>query len=353
MTDKKIELIEKSKKENIINFFSNTTTSILSAIPYVSQVKTILDEYKSYTEEQEALILTKFFLGIGTDSSEKVNNMIESLGPEYAEKIIKNIITDSESRKVKYYGNIVVNICKNKDMNIIEREEIAIILKNISMADIDLAKKYYLYNSFDIDGFVDRNEQLSSLIDVNDGIQLKSINSLLFNGLVKESTVLEVGGYEPTKLLNKFINLIHLENEIVPENLNIKEKERVDIIFGIERFIFNRGKMMSAYNGKINDLIFSVCTNLNNYGVTYKIINDQDYNFVKCNVSAKFLIKIYIDDDFNHCYIYSCKDSDDFLSRDDKRMAYDGWITLHYTDTGVSESTIEEIASYLFELVVS
>ncbi|MCT0257010.1 hypothetical protein KUA06_08745 [Proteus mirabilis] len=256
-----IEFFEKEKEKNNSNFLSKTRILALSLVPGVKQITQFRSDLIEYLDGNEVLRLVEFFYGINYKDNP---DMLQALGPEYAEQIIDYVMKDTEKDKLEYYINLTLNI-SNSDFDIKERREITRILKSLSVSDIELAKKYYVYGIYELVGYQDITEQLSLLNGNDNGFLLKSINSLQSNGLIYDSSKGKISNiiyFQNTGLLNQIVRLICKKEEIEPIVYNEKEKEIYDIL------IINHG----MYN---NDRGNWLINELNKKSISAKII-DRD-----------------------------------------------------------------------------
>ncbi|WP_337237534.1 hypothetical protein [Proteus faecis] len=238
--EKLIEYFKKEKEKKTSVFLSKTRTVALSFIPGVKQITQFRSDLIEYLDENEVLRLVEFFYGINYKDNP---DMLQALGPEYVEQIIETVMKDTEKDKLEYYINLTLNIA-NSDFDTQERRDITRILKSLSVSDIELAKKYYVYGTYELVGYQNIAEQLSLLYGDDDGFLLKSINSLQSNGLIYDSSKGKVSNiiyFQNTGLLNQIVRLICKKEEIEPIVYNLKEKEIYDILI-IDHVIYNKGR---------------------------------------------------------------------------------------------------------------
>ncbi|MBG5948707.1 hypothetical protein I5E72_02915 [Proteus terrae] len=230
-----IEFFEKEKEKNNSNFLSKTRNVALSFMPGVKQVTQFRSDLIEYLDGNEVLRLVEFFYGINYKDNP---DMLQALGPEYVEEIIESVMKDTEKDKLEYYINLTLNI-SNSDFDIKERREITRILKSLSVYDIELSKKYYIYNKFEISGYQNKNDKLIEISSSTDGFVLKSINNLAYNGLLYEATKGRAGQqfYSITDVMIKFLELIFKSNELLPSAINEIEKEKYDVLIVKERIL--------------------------------------------------------------------------------------------------------------------
>lgn len=253
--------VDKELNNNLSTFSKNMMKNIISLVPYAARGVQVYTDYSKYSNNNEVLRLVMFFYGINFEDNP---NMLQALGPEYVEEIIESVMKDTEKDKLEYYINLTLNI-SNSDFDIKERREITRILKSLSVSDIELAKKYYVYGIYELVGYQDITEQLSLLNGNDNGFLLKSINSLQSNGLIYDSSKGKISNiiyFQNTGLLNQIVRLICKKEEIEPIVYNEKEKEIYDIL------IINHG----IYN---NDRGNWLINELNKESISAKII-DRD-----------------------------------------------------------------------------
>ncbi|MBI6244403.1 hypothetical protein JEP59_06110 [Proteus mirabilis] len=235
-----IEYFKKEKEKKNSVFLSKTRTVALSFIPGAKQITQFRSDLIEYLDGNEVLRLVEFFYGINYKDNP---DMLQALGPEYVEQIIETVMKDTEKDKLEYYINLTLNIA-NSDFDTQERRDITRILKSLSVSDIELAKKYYVYGTYELVGYQNIAEQLSLLYGDDDGFLLKSINSLQSNGLIYDSSKGKVSNiiyFQNTGLLNQIVRLICKKEDIEPTAYNVKEKEMYDILI-INHGIYNNGR---------------------------------------------------------------------------------------------------------------
>ncbi|MFU2220001.1 hypothetical protein ACM55L_16450, partial [Proteus mirabilis] len=216
--------VDKELNNNLSTFSKNMMKNIISLVPYAARGVQVYTDYSKYSNNNEVLRLVMFFYGINFEDNP---NMLQALGPEYVEEIIESVMKDTEKDKLEYYINLTLNI-SNSDFDTQERRDITRILKSLSVSDIELAKKYYVYGTYELVGYQNIAEQLSLLYGDDDGFLLKSINSLQSNGLIYDSSKGKVSNiiyFQNTGLLNQIVRLICKKEEIEPIVYNEKEKE--------------------------------------------------------------------------------------------------------------------------------
>lgn len=223
-----VEKLREEKKKNFVGFATATAKNIASAFPYVDKVVKLYEDYEEYSNNKEINRLVQFFYGINYQDNP---NVLIALGPEYAEQIIDCVMKDTESDKLEYYQNLVVNI-NSENYSKEQRQAFASILRSLTFQDIELAHKYYIYGEYDLVGYEYRFNQLETIHEPTDGQLLRNTNSLVFNGLIYNPNNRESkkGYYKNTDTLNQFVRLIFDENELKAESIGEKEKERFDVI---------------------------------------------------------------------------------------------------------------------------
>lgn len=153
--------------------------------------------------------------------------------------LVKRLYLDDESSKTDMYARLAVELAKS-NLNPHEKIYYINILSNLTYTDIQLAKKYIAYESNHIIGFKDITEQLLSITKTTSGIELKSINSLLSNGLIYEENE-TVKVYKVSDELIKFTSMIFSFEEINSNEYGIQFKEQYDVLI-INHGIYNEGR---------------------------------------------------------------------------------------------------------------
>lgn len=175
--------------------------------------------------------------------------------------LVKRLYLDDESSKTDMYARLAVKLAKS-NLNPHEKIYYINILSNLTYTDIQLAKKYIAYESNHIIGFKDITEQLLSITKTTSGIELKSINSLLSNGLIYEENK-TVKVYKASDELIEFTSMIFSIEEINSNEYGIQFKEQYDVL------IINHG----MYN---NDRGNWLINELNKENIAAKIIDRNE-----------------------------------------------------------------------------
>ncbi|EPV8581872.1 hypothetical protein ACWATV_002536 [Morganella morganii] len=311
MKDKDLNYVKKMKHENVSTLICKSIKSIFGLVRPGAQIVALYENYTKYTNQKEVIKLYEFLKGIG---DEDASNMIEALGPEYASEIIDCVISEVENKKSIFYQNLVVNLMNGKEVDFAKKSELVIILKDMTFEDIQLAKKYYIYNKYDIKGFRDSDEQIDSLLPHGNGLSLKSTNKLVSNGLVfiGENKTWKSDKYQSTDLLDEFITMIHTKNDLSPKNSDLCVKDKLDAIIGFEKSIIDGNEIK---NDKfISDLSDRLRGYLDDTSIDCIVINDLDFEVIRKEKTSEHLIKII----FNNDYTFFTKrymSEDEFVKR--------------------------------------
>ncbi|WP_368880605.1 hypothetical protein [Proteus mirabilis] len=219
--------------------------------------------------------------------------------------LVKRLYLDDESSKTDMYARLAVALAKSQ-LNDSEKIHYINILSNLAYADIQLARKYYIYSQYEVDSSGCIEEQLSSLSDTQDGVVLKGIQSLITNGLTYESKINRTLPYEynvPTQSLINFIGYIFDDKDLNPESIG----ESCNKINSVDIFIFSANKTKAnrtSYNNEIsenydfsheennkyNNVLSEITQAIHSEDINYKI-GDQ-YSFERYRNSARLLIYI-------------------------------------------------------------
>ncbi|ETS99963.1 hypothetical protein [Providencia alcalifaciens] len=146
--------------------------------------------------------------------------------------IVKRLYIEDEVSKSKLYARLAISLSEDS----LTKDDRVYYINTISQltnADIELAKKIYIYSSYDIKGYLNRGEQVKKLTTGNTGILLKSKNNLISNGLIydEKSGAIEANpAYEITKELRNFISFIFNEEELSPNAIGCDSKNYYDVI---------------------------------------------------------------------------------------------------------------------------
>ncbi|HID7801171.1 TPA: hypothetical protein ACXIBI_000494 [Proteus mirabilis] len=229
--------------------------------------------------------------------------------------LVKRLYLDDESSKTDLYARLAVSLAKS---NLDDSEKIYYIniLSNLTYADIQLARKYYIYGQYEVDSSGYIVEQLSNLSDTQDGVVLKGTQSLITNGLTYESKINRMLPYEyniPTQSLINFMGYIFDDKDLKPESIG----ESCNKINPVDIFIFSANKTKAnrvSYNNEIsesynfsheentnyNNILSLIIQVIDSENISYNI-GDQ-YSFKKSRNSAKLLI--YIEGEVNDYFKY-------------------------------------------------
>ncbi|HEJ9609040.1 hypothetical protein JEP65_02280 [Proteus mirabilis] len=221
-----IEFFEKEKEKNNSNFLSKTRILALSLIPGVKQLTQFRSDLIEYLDENEVLRLVEFFYGINYQDNPQ---MLQALGPEYAEMIINFVMKELEKNKINYYTNLILNI-SNTNYSESDRKNFLYILKNLTNSSIELMKYYYISSKYDLVGYKNNESYEHSI--ANKGIDFFSMNfSILRNyGLINQPTTFYSGSVVHQSLI-QLSDLIFDKSTLTPDYIGEKEKEFYDVIF--------------------------------------------------------------------------------------------------------------------------
>ena len=144
--------------------------------------------------------------------------------------IVRKLAKDDESSKTKLYSKLTISLSLNEIMNIDDRVYYIDILGSLTYHEIEYARKCYIYNKFDISGYKNKNEQMVSITKNKDGLTLKSLNSLLTNGLLYDpkepgSVMSANPAYKASDKLNVFMPLIFDESDLIPQSIDKSKKQ--------------------------------------------------------------------------------------------------------------------------------
>ncbi|MBS6208596.1 MAG: hypothetical protein KH812_00735 [Proteus hauseri] len=224
--EKLIEYFKKEKEKKTSVFLSKTRTVALSFIPGVKQITQFRSDLIEYLDENEVLRLVEFFYGINYKDNPQ---MLQALGPEYAEMIINCVMKELENNKINYYINLILNI-SNTNYSESDRKNFLYILKNLTNSSIELIKYYYISSKYDLVGYKNNESYEHSI--ANKGINFFSMNfSILRNyGLINQPTTFYSGSVVHQSLI-RLSDLIFDKSTLTPDYIYEKEKEFYDVIF--------------------------------------------------------------------------------------------------------------------------
>ncbi|OQP28765.1 hypothetical protein B2H99_02435, partial [Morganella morganii] len=97
--------------------------------------------------------------------------------------IIRQLAKDDEVSKTEFYSKLTISLSRIS-MDRDERAFYINTLGSLTRYEIEFARQFLIYSSFDLCGYKNREEQMSELISGNDGMLLKTVNKLIYNGLI-------------------------------------------------------------------------------------------------------------------------------------------------------------------------
>lgn len=158
--------------------------------------------------------------------------------------IIRQLAKDDEVSKTEFYSKLTISL-SNSTMDRDERAFYINTLGALTRYEVEFARKLLIYSTFDLRGYKNKKEQMSSLTSGNDGILLKTLNKLISCGLVFDTRPSGLSGamgvnYRKTEQLDKFISYIHQSGSINPIAISEKEKDKVDLMV-ITHKLFENG----------------------------------------------------------------------------------------------------------------
>lgn len=316
------------KKDIITNAVKSAgKITITRATKYIPGVANTIDgfrEFKSLISESQSklheLKLKEYLLGIN-ECPDGIT--IES---EDFSHIIRQMAKDDEVSKTKFYSNLTISLSKQKDtMGRDERAFYINTLGTLTRYEIEFARQFLIYSSFDLYGYKNREEQMSELTSGNDGILLKTLNKLIYSGLVFDIKSLKVPGlsgsagvnYRKTEQLDKFIGYIYGNIFINPEAIHKKEKDTFDVVIikdtigtdtSFDKYIVN-GLRNKGYDLSIGYVEYTNVNSINPaskvfvYKTKFTDYNDKhDNNKIRVNINRKIDAAIKANPEYNVVY---------------------------------------------------
>lgn len=306
------EKLREEKKKNLSDFTKKSVKNLISLVPYADKLAQFHEDYENYSNNNEINRLVQFFYGINYQDNP---NILIALGPEYAEQIIDCVMKDNEDDKLYYYKNLVLNI-NNHSLTSENKKDITTIIKQLSVRDIELARKYYIHENFDIKGCLDRKEGASYLSDSEDGFVIKSINSLISNGVimrVKEGTWMSRDTYKGTSILKILIELIYETDKLKPSIIGKECKNKFDLSIALKNIDIKHKLIIKDIEDRLSE----------NCRLEIIAINDSDYWHLSNNakyflalrkvLSGQELYEIALFDNID--YVKSWYDGDDIIKK--------------------------------------
>ncbi|MBA0199474.1 hypothetical protein H0250_02985 [Pectobacterium carotovorum] len=271
-----IKFINKSVLNTSIEIADNMTGNAISII------KSLVENTREYYKEINKQKLYDFYMGLYELDDDVEIKMTED---NFA-FLIKKFIQDDEIIKTKLYSRLAINIAKSEFSNE-ERIDFISTLSDLKSYDIDFARKFYIYENFNIKYTKNKEEILLKISESQDGRQIKSLNRLHSNGLIFEHGKGKAAKqyYKATDYLNDFIRIIFDENDLTPDIIDECEKNKSDIFFRQNHEYFSRQPM---YDEKIikplQEMGYSVITNSDTYGpyndssdIYFSVDNDKPF----------------------------------------------------------------------------
>ncbi|HEK2042034.1 hypothetical protein [Proteus mirabilis] len=181
------------------------------------------------------------------------------------EALINKILAEDNERKSNNYVNLAIGLSKRDDLSEGEKNQYIYMLSDLSIEDLELARKYYIYGNYDLVGYEYQFHQLEMIHEPANGRLLRNTNKLIFNGLIynPNNRASQKGYYKNTDTLNQFARLIFDESELEAEYINEVEKERYHILALKNRFI----------KDEIGEFFISL---MSKKGLVVKIIDKKD-----------------------------------------------------------------------------
>lgn len=315
----------KEKKDIIKNAIKSAgKITIIRVAKYIPGVGNTIDgfrEFKSLISESQSELneikLSDYLLGIN-ECPDSIT--IES---EDFSHIIRQMAKDDEVSKTKFYSNLTISLSKQK--NTIDRDERAFYINtlgSLTRYEIEFARQFLIYSSFDLCGYKNREEQMSELISGNDGMLLKTVNKLIYNGLIFDNKssgkpIRAQAEYSKTIQLEKFINYIYSNIFINPEAIHEKEKDTFDVVIikytidtdtSFDKYIVN-GLKKKGYNLSIGYVKYTNVDSINSASKVFvyktKFTDDNDKHDNKkiiININRKIDVAIKVNPEYKVVY---------------------------------------------------
>lgn len=248
----------------------------------VGVIKGLVENSKNLYDAINRQKLYDFYMGIYELDDDKEKYITK----ENLAFIIKKLLQDDEEQKSNFYSRLTVNVARSEHS---ERERIDFIsvLSNLSCNDIDMAIRIFVHEKFKIKSYKNTQEQLVNISKTKIGNELKSLNTLMLNGLIYEPVKGKAGiqYYAMTEFMEHFLSLIIDESKLTPESLRLERKDKSDIFFE-QDYEYMRNK--AVYDEKIikplEDLGYTVKVREKIYGP----YNDDCDIYIRLNKEKPF-----------------------------------------------------------------
>ncbi len=292
-------------KQTLLSIADSISREAISMIPGGGVAYDILKEMakraRYYYMEQNEIKLEQFFKNILSDKNKHL------LEKEFTEEdyylILKKLIQEDDNEKVKFYSNLMEGIIEN---NIEQdyRKHYILSLSELNSFDINVMRKIYIYDHFEIENIGNRIKQLEDITKSKKPLINSSIGNLVRLGFMTEID----NTLQPTEILNEFISLIHQDEELKPTSINeisienaevylsnfVSDEEEIKRFFSpLERDINKIEKQVAHYK----NVISKIEAKLTNLGISYVSSSPKNFHNLQKKVQLHILC---IDHGMNH-----------------------------------------------------
>lgn len=230
------DLVKREEKKALIKLIKDVViesgTKIVETVPVIGPaaglIKGLVENSKNLFDATNKQKLYDYYMGIYELDDDKEKYITN----ENLAFIIKKLLQDDEEQKSNFYSRLTVNIARS-EYSKQERIDFISVLSKISCSDIDMAVRIFVHEKFNIKTYNNIQEQLVGISKTRIGNELKSLNVLLFNGLIYDPVKGKAGvpHYAMTEFMKQFLYLIIDESKLTPESLSLERKDKVNIFF--------------------------------------------------------------------------------------------------------------------------
>ncbi|MCR1816395.1 hypothetical protein [Aliarcobacter butzleri] len=281
---------------NLLNIMDSITKEAISIVPggglAYETIKIIVSETKHYYEEQNEIKLQHFF---GDILSNENKHLLEK---DFTEQdyhlLLKKLIQDDDTEKVRFYSNLLKGIIEN-NIEVDYRKHYILSLSELNSFDINIMRKIYIYDNFEIENIGNKIKQLKNITKSKNPLINSSIGNLVKLGFMTEID----NTLQPTEILNEFISLIYQDEELKPTSINliclenaevylsnfVSEEEEIKNFFSPLEDSDNIKRQVEHYK----NVVSKIETKLTNLGISYVSSSPNNFHNLQKKVQLHIL----------------------------------------------------------------
>jgi hypothetical protein len=187
-----------------------------ASIPYsvIKKAAGLIQEYNLLKEKQK---MEQFVSSIFDNNS--LDN--KDIDVDDFSKVLKLCLQDIEDEKSEIYGKFFRGLMKNKSLLKDEKQELILVIKELTINDILLLKKLYIHRRYNIG-----NRNIKHLL------KAENIKTNISKNKLLDYLLIDLENDTITNFAESLVKIIFDEFELTPENIGLKEwrKEKVCII---------------------------------------------------------------------------------------------------------------------------